>query len=287
MTDRREPSEPVERIPPSREVDDIELDALLYALRARYGYDFRHYARASLKRRLQHAAATLGFATVSELQGRVLRDEALVLELVSRLAISVTEMFRDPASYAALRAEVLPYLRTYPSLKLWVAGCSTGEEVRSLCILLREDDLLHRTLIYATDINPANLEKARRGIYRRGAVARYSRNYLQAGGRGSLSDYYTADYNAVLFDPSLVENVVFAEHSLATDSVFSEVHLVTCRNVLIYFDPLLQDRALGLFAEALCHGGFLCLGGRETISHSPHRSGFTTVTAEHRIYQKR
>ena len=224
-------SEQPERLLPSREVEVFELDALLHALRARYGYDFRGYSRASLLRRVHKAMAGLGFASISELQGRVLRDEVLVLELVSRLAISVTEMFRDPEVYAALRTEVLSYLRTYPSLKLWVAGCSTGEEVRSLCILLREDGLIDRTLIYATDINPVNLEKARMGVYRREAVAGYSRNYLQAGGRGSLSDYYAADYDAVLFDPGLVENVVFAQHSLATDAVFSGVHLVTCRNV--------------------------------------------------------
>ena len=279
--------EQLERLLPSRDVEAVELDALLHALRARYGYDFRGYSLASLQRRVRKAVEGLGFASISELQGRVLRDEALVLELVSRFAISVTEMFRDPEVYAALRTEVLSYLRTYPSLKLWVAGCSTGEEVRSLCILLREDGLLDRTLIYATDINPTNLEKARRGVYRREAVVGYSRNYLRAGGRGSLSDYYTADYDAVLFDPGLVENVVFAEHSLATDAVFSEVHLVTCRNVLIYFDQPLQDRALGLFAEALCRGGFLCLGDHETLSHSPHRNVFTAVAPGHRVYQKR
>jgi chemotaxis protein methyltransferase CheR len=277
---------PRARVLPSREVDDIELDALLHALHARYGYDFRGYSRTSLQRRVQQAVAALGFAHISELQGRVLRDEGLVLWLISRLAISVTEMFRDPEVYAALRTKVLSYLRTYPSLKLWVAGCSTGEEVRSLCILLREEGLLDRTLIYATDINPANLEKARLGVYRREAVAGYARNYVQAGGRGSLSDYFTADHDAVWFDPGLVENVVFAEHNLATDAVFSEVHLVTCRNVLIYFDQPLQDRALGLFVEALCPGGFLCLGDHETISHNRHRGSFKAIAREHLIYQK-
>jgi len=269
------------------EIVDLELELLLQGLCAKYGYDFRDYDRASMKRRIEQSLPSFGCATISHLQSKALREEAVFIRLLSSLAVTVTELFRDPEFFASLRTDVLPYLRTYPSLKLWVAGCSSGEEVLSFCIMLREEGLLDKTLIYATDINPASLERARRGLVRQDDVALGTRRYQEAGGLGSLSDYYAADYGSVLFDPGLLANVVFAEHSLATDAVFSEVHLVSCRNVLIYFDRHLQNRALGLFDEALRRRGFLCLGSSETLRLSTVAPSFETVALEQRIFQKR
>jgi len=269
------------------DVDPIELELLLSGIFTRYGHDFRRYARASILRRAARALEVLGLGSLSELHEKVFADEALFVRLLGLLTVSTTELFRDPQFYVALRERVLPYLRTYPSLRLWVAGCSSGEEVLSLCIVLDEAGLLERTLVYATDINPLGLERARKGIYRDDEVGGSARGYHAAGGRRSLSDYYTADYGSALFHPRLLERVVFTEHSLATDGVFSEVQLVSCRNVLIYFERPLQDRALGLFAESLCHRGFLCLGARETLRLSEHRRVFEAVPGRDRIYQKR
>jgi chemotaxis protein methyltransferase CheR len=195
-------------------------------------------------------------------------------------------MFRDPAYFLSLRQNVVPLLRTYPSLKVWVAGCSTGEEVYSLAILLREEGLLSRTLIYATDINPQTLQKAEAGIYDVDRIAGFTDNHRNSGARGSLSDYYTAAYGRAVFDKSLKQHIVFSDHSLATDSVFAEVQLVSCRNVLIYFNRDLQDRAVGLFREALCRKGFLGIGSKETLRFTIHSDGFSDVDREHRIYQK-
>jgi chemotaxis protein methyltransferase CheR len=181
---------------------------------------------------------------------------------------------------------VVPVLHTYPSLTVWVAGCSTGEEVFSLAILLREEGLLARTRIYATDINPASLEKARQGIFPLQALSGYTLNYQRAGGRCAFSDYYTAAYDAARFDPSLCADVIFADHSLATDSVFAETHLVSCRNVLIYFNRQLQDRALGLFHESLCHRGFLGLGAKESIDFSSYATRFDALSRAERLYRK-
>jgi chemotaxis protein methyltransferase CheR len=196
-------------------------------------------------------------------------------------------MFRDPSYFLALRDKVVPLLRTYPSLKMWVAGCSTGEEVYSLAILLREEGLLERTLIYATDINPQTLQKAAAGVYAADRVAGFTENHRKAGGRASLSDYYTAAYGKAVFDKSFRRHIVFSDHSLATDSVFAEVQLVSCRNVLIYFNRDLQDRAVGLFRDALCRKGFLGIGMKESLRFSSHAEAFTDVVYESRIFQKR
>jgi chemotaxis protein methyltransferase CheR len=196
-------------------------------------------------------------------------------------------MFRDPRYFRSLRETVVPVLRTYPSLKLWVAGCSTGEEVYSLAILLQEEGLLSRSLIYATDINPHNLQKAEAGIYDAARMATYTESHRQSGARSSLSDYYTAAYGRAVLDKSLRRNVVFSDHSLATDSVFAEVQLISCRNVLIYFNRTLQDRAVGLFREALCRRGYLGLGAKESLLFSTHRDAFVTVARDERIFQKR
>jgi chemotaxis protein methyltransferase CheR len=266
---------------------EIEIRLLLEAIHARYHYDFRRYAAPSLRRRLLQAAQRFQCRSLSELQSRVLRDPALFRKLLSYLTIRVSDMFRDPSYYHALREQVVPYLRTYPSLRLWVAGCSTGEEVYSLAILLREEGLLERSLIYATDINPDSLQTAEAGIYQLERIPQFSEAYQRSGGRGSLGDYYTAGYGSAILDKTLREQIVFSDHSLTTDSVFAEVQLVSCRNVLIYFDRGLQDLAVGLFRESLCHGGFLGLGAKETLSHSPHYPAFKEFSRADRIYQKR
>ena len=253
----------------------------------RYSYDFRHYSGASQKRRLLQALAHFECPTVAALEALVLKDATLFMELLQYLTIPVSEMFRDPAFFLALRQQVLPVLQTYPSLKIWVAGCSTGEEVYSLAILLREEGLLQKCLIYATDINPVALGKARRGIFPLATIRDHTVNYQQAGGRQAFSDYYSAAYDAAIFDPSLCANVTFADHSLATDSVFSETQLVLCRNVLIYFDKTLQDRALGLFHESLTHRGFLGLGSKESIEFSSYVRHFDVLDKPARIFRKR
>lgn len=268
-------------------IADIELELLVQAIYLRYHYDFRHYSRASLKRRLGRALERFGCATGSRLQERLLREPELFPRLLDHLTVPTTEIFRDPAYFLALRREVVPYLRTYPSLKIWIAGCSTGEEIYSLAILLREEELLDKTVIYATDINPRSLAAAKQGIYRAEAVRKATPAYRAAGGRGSLSEYYNAAYDSVRFDPSLTENVVFADHSLATDAVFAEVHLVSCRNVLIYFNRELQDRAFALFRDALVREGFLGLGSKETINFSRHKDAFDVVCRNERIFRKR
>jgi chemotaxis protein methyltransferase CheR len=266
---------------------DTEIRLLMEAIYAKYSQDFREYAGSSQKRRVLYALQKLECDTVSTLQSRVLHDPGTFQQLMQILTIPFSEMFRDPAFFLALREHVVPVLRTYPSLKVWIAGCSTGEEVYSVAILLKEEGLLDRTILYATDINPTVLEKARQGIYPVESLKLYTANYQAAGGAAAFSDYYTAAYNAVRFDRGLVENVTFADHSLATDSVFSEVHLVLCRNVLIYFKKSLQDRALGLFHESLCHRGFLGLGTKETLDFSAWADHFEPVVKSERVFRKR
>ena len=265
---------------------EIELRLLMEAIYLKYNHDFRDYTGASQKRRVLYALDQLALPSISALQERVLREPTMFAQLLQFLTIPVSEMFRDPPYFLALRRNVVPVLHTYPSIKVWVAGCSTGEEVYSLAILLREEGLLERSLIYATDINPASLEKARQGIFSLESVRNYTVNYQRAGGQRAFSDYYTAAYDAARFDASLCANVIFADHSLATDSVFAETHLVSCRNVLIYFNRQLQDRALGLFHESLCHRGFLGLGSKESIDFSAYAGRFDTLARAERLYRK-
>jgi chemotaxis protein methyltransferase CheR len=265
---------------------DIELHLLLDAIYLKYHFDFRGYSRVSMKRRLRTALDRTGCATLSHLQDRILRDARLFQDVLDLLTVPVSEMFRDPRYFLTIREAVVPVLRTYPSLKLWVAGCSTGEEAYSFAILLREEGLLERTLIYATDINAHTLRKAEAGVYEVDRIAGFTDNHRQSGARSSLADYYTAAYGRAVFDKTLKSHIVFSDHSLATDSVFAEVHLVSCRNVLIYFDRPLQDRALGLFRESLCRRGFLGLGSKETVRLSAHAAAFTQVVPGERVYQK-
>ena len=266
---------------------DIEMQLLLDAIYLKYHCDFRGYAGSSLKRRLTTALSRFDCATLSQLQDKVLHDATVFPSLMDYLTVQVSEMFRDPTYFLSLREKVVPLLRTYPSLKIWVAGCSTGEEVYSLAILLREEGLLERTLIYATDINQAALKKAEAGVYDLNRIAGFTSNHQKSGGKASLSEYYMAAYGAVVFDKSLRRNVVFSDHSLATDSVFAEMQLVSCRNVLIYFNRQLQERALGLFRESLCRKGFLGLGSKESLRFSAHNSAFDEVVREDRIFQKK
>jgi len=265
---------------------DIELRLLMEAIYLKYSYDFRDYALTSQKRRVLHALRQLNCATISALQEKVLHDPGTFMQLLQYLTVPVSQMFRDPDFFLALRREVVPFLKTYPSLKIWIAGCSTGEEVYSMAILLKEEELLDRSIIYATDINPQSLEKARRGVFSLEHLKTYTANYQKAGGTQAFSHYYTAAYNAALFDRSLIDNVTFADHSLATDSVFAETHLICCRNVLIYFNKDLQDRALGLFRDSLCHRGFLGLGSKESLDFSEHASDFDPFIKGERIFRK-
>jgi chemotaxis protein methyltransferase CheR len=273
-------------IPADAAAEDIELDLLVEAIWRRYQYDFRNYSRSSLTRRLERALLHFGDDSLSRLQHRVLRDPVSLRVLLGFLTIQVSEMFRDPHYFALLREKVVPHLRTWPSLKVWIAGCGNGEEFYSLAILFREEGLEQRALFYCTDINPAALEKAEAGIYDLDRIAGFSDSYRAAGGKGSLSDYYTAAFGAARFDPSLRKRVVFADHNLASDEVFSEMQLVSSRNVLIYFDRPLQDRALGLFARSLPPGGFLGLGAKETLRFSSQSHLFNDFSPRDKVYRR-
>jgi chemotaxis protein methyltransferase CheR len=265
---------------------DIELDLLLEAVYRKYQHDFRNYAHASLRRRIAQAMDRFGVASLSQLQDRVLRDPAVFAGMLQYFTVQVSEMFRDPAYFLAMRAKVLPMLATHPVAKIWVAGCSTGEEAWSFAILLAEEGLLERSLIYATDINPEALATAEAGVYAADRVAGFSASYLAAGGKGSLADYYTAAYGNAIFDKRLKSQIVFSDHSLATDTVFSEVELVSCRNVLIYFDRELQSRAIGLFHDSLSPRGFLGIGSKETLRFSQYAGAFEEYVPAERIYRR-
>ncbi len=265
----------------------IEIDLLLEAIHRRYGYDFRGYALASLRRRLWHRTYGEGLRTLSGLQERVLHDPSCMDRLLRDLSINVTEMFRDPTFYAALREHVFPLLRTHPFIRIWNAGCSTGEEIYSLAIALREEDLLDRTRIYATDIDDDALERARTGTFPMDRMQDYTQNYLRAGGRDAFSTYYTANGTGARFDPSLAGGVVFAQHNLVTDGSFNEFQLIVCRNVLIYFGRDLQEAVLGLFSESLGRAGILALGRKESIRHSSHGAAFEPLVDAEKIYRRR
>jgi chemotaxis protein methyltransferase CheR len=269
------------------ETEDIELDLLVEAIFRKYHYDFRDYSSASLKRRLMQAREHFGCQTFSALQERVMHDADLLPQLLGYLTVQVSEMFRDPTFFRVLREEVVPHLRTYPSLKVWVAGCSSGEELYSLAILFREEGLEERTMFYATDINTDALRKAEAGVYELDRIALFTANHQRSGGKSSLSDYYTAAYGAAVFDKSLRKRTVFSDHTLASDAVFAEVQLVCCRNVLIYFNRELQDRAVGLFKDSLVRRGFLGLGSKESLHFSAHATDFSEFNREERLYQKR
>lgn len=265
---------------------DIEIQLLLEAIYKKYHYDFRGYSMASIKRRLAQARIHFGCDTISQLQSLVLHDSATLPALLGYMTVQVSELFRDPNYFKTIRESVAPHLQTHPSLKIWIAGCSAGEEVYSFAILLREEGLLERTILYATDINPDALRKAEAGVYDISRLQLFSENYQKAGGKSSLSDYYTANYGNATFDKSLRERIVFSDHSLVTDAVFGEMNFISCRNVLIYFDKNLQDRAIGLFSDSLPYKGFLGLGAKESLRFSYHAEKFTEFSRADKIYQK-
>lgn len=266
--------------------EEIEIRLLLEALYLRYHYDFRNYAMSSIRRRLRQAREQLEFPSFSAMQDRLLRDPAMLPQLLRFLTVQVSDMFRDPDYFRAIRERVIPHLRTYPSLKVWIAGCSSGEELYSMVILFREEGLEDRTLFYATDINQEALQAAEAGVYTIERVQSFTANHQRSGGKTSLSDYYQAAYGRVSFDKSLRRNVVFSDHSLVTDAVFGEMNLISCRNVLIYFDNDLKDRVLGLFRDSLAHRGFLGLGAKESVRFSGEAAAFADFVREEKIYQR-
>jgi len=268
------------------DLERTEIELLLEGVYRQYGFDFRSYAYASIRRRLWKRVEAEKLTNLSELQARVLHDSDAMERLLLDLSVNVTAMFRDPLFYVAFRQQVIPLLRTYPYLRLWHAGCSTGEEVYSTAILLEEEGLYERSRIYATDINDAVLQQARRGIFPLERMQEYTENYIRAGGTRSFSEYYTAKYDGALFDQRLVRNVVFAQHNLVTDRSFSEFHVIFCRNVLIYFDKELQNRVHALFHDSLVRLGVLCLGSKESLKFSTYESCYEKLDATEKIYRK-
>jgi chemotaxis protein methyltransferase CheR len=272
--------------PPSPEVEDVELDVMLEAIVRVYGYDFRNYARASLRRRLWRRVNAEGRSSLTGLLEAILHDPAAMERLRVDLSVTVTSMFRDPPFFLALREQVVPMLRTYPFVRLWVAGCATGEEVYSLAILLREERLADRVRIYATDVSDEVLDRAQEGLISLDKMREYSSNYLEGGGREGLSRYYEVDGRWARLDPTLREGVVFARHNLATDGTFNEFHVILCRNVLIYFDRTLQRRVHQLFDDSLIPLGILGLGARESLAASPSEGRYEALDATVRLYRK-
>lgn len=275
-------------IPDEQEhLEDVEIRLLLEAIYHMYGYDFRSYSKASIRRRVLHRLNLSGLPTIMSMVEKVLRDRAFFVSLLNDLTVNVTEMYRDPPFYKRFRDEVVPVLKTFPFIKIWHAGCSTGEEIYSMAILLEEEGLYERTMMYATDIDKNVLAVAKKGIYSISAIRQYGDNYQRAGGKGSLSDYYTCKYEGVIIDQRLKRNIVFADHDLVTDQVFGEMNVIVCRNVLIYFDRNLQTRVFGLFRDSLDLGGFLCLGTKESLRFSGIESEFEPVDADMKIFRRK
>jgi len=269
------------------ENQDIEISLFLEAVYLKYGYDFRNYSRAHIKRRILKRIEEDNLASVSQMQHKILYDKEFIKTLLCDFSINVTEMFRDPSFYKTFREKVVPILKTYPFIKIWHAGCSTGEEAYSMAILLKEEGLLDRTQIYATDINGLVLQQAKNGIYSIENISEYTHNYQQSGGAFSFADYYTAKYDSVIFNKSLKKKITFAEHNLVTDGVFGEMQVIVCRNVLIYFDRKLQNHVIKLFSHSLGNGCFLCLGSKESIKFSEGAEDFQTFVESEQIYRKK
>ncbi|MDP3481223.1 MAG: protein-glutamate O-methyltransferase CheR [Desulfoprunum sp.] len=269
------------------ENERLEIKLLLQAIFLKYGFDFRDYTSTHIKRRLDNRLGLSDLANFGQMQHRLIHDEAFFNELLLDLSINVTEMFRDPWFYNKIRNEVIPHLQTYPFIKVWHAGCSAGQEVYSMCIVLEEEGMKSRTQIYATDFNELILEKARAGIYPIEVIRDYTANYQQAGGKRSFSDYYSAQYEHVIINQELKEKVLFSSHNLVTDGVFGEMNIIFCRNVLIYFNKDLQNKVLKLFYDTLCPGGFLCLGSKESLKFTDLTDDFEVVAEREKIYRKK
>jgi chemotaxis protein methyltransferase CheR len=282
----REAAEAAGRPPSQDDLEEIELSLLLEGIFRQYGFDFREYAPASLRRRVWRRIHAEGLSTISGLQDRLLHDPACMERLLLDLSINVTAMFRDPAFYSAFRQKVVPMLRTYAFTRIWIAGCSTGEEVYSLAILLLEEGLYDRTRIYATDINEAVLGQARAGVFPLDKMREYTQNYINAGGSRPFSEYYLAKYDGAQFQRSLIDNVVFAQHNLVSDRSFNEFNVIVCRNVMIYFDRTLQERVHRLFYESLVTFGILGLGHRESIRQSPYEARYEDLEPVEKLYRK-
>lgn len=266
---------------------ELEISLLLDAIYQKYGHDFRQYSEAHIKRRVRNRMALSGFKEVSQLQSKVLADEAFAGKFLQDLSITVTEMFRDAGFYKSLRENVIPVLKTYPFIKIWHAGCSTGEEAYSMAIILQEEGLYDRTTLYATDFNQHALNRAKEGIFSNELIKEYTVNYHLAGGKESFSSYYVSSYDHVIMNQSLKKNIVWANHNLVTDSVFAEVHLILCRNVLIYFDRSLQNKVQLLFYNSLVNGGILCLGSKEGLRFTELYEKYSEVDKKQRIYKKK
>lgn len=266
--------------------DSEELKQFLESIRFVYGYDFTEYSEASVKRRIQAFMDSQKISSVKNLGKMILKDESAFEQFIQEITVNVTEMFRDPLFYNSLRKNVIGRLATYPFIKIWIAGCSTGEEVYSIAILLREEGLLDRSVIYATDINQQALQKAKEGITPIHHMKAYTGNYIRAGGKFAFSDYYKARYNSVLWDKSLRQNIVFSVHNLAMDKSFNEFQLILCRNVLIYFNQSLQNKVIALFHESLCTFGFLALGNKESLLFSDKRKNFEEIDKREKIFMK-
>jgi chemotaxis protein methyltransferase CheR len=269
-----------------RKLLTLEIELLLTGIAERYGYDFRHYARASLTRRIRKAVQNEGVASVSALQTRLLHDSAAAMRFVTSVSVHTTAMFRDADVYNVLRSEVIPRLRTYPFVRIWHAGCSSGEEVYSLAILLEEQGLYDRCRVYATDISDAILERARQGIFSLRAMREHTLAYQRAGGACDFSSYYTTDHENAVFRKSLRRQLVFSQHNLVCDSVFNEFQLVVCRNVLLYFDETLRNRAHELFDASLSNFGVLVLGKKESLRFTPQEGSYRELQEGLRVYRK-
>ncbi len=267
-------------------LEDLEVELLLEAVFRHHGIELREYAASSLRRRIWKAIRAEKVATVSGFLERILHDSGCMERFILALTVNVTEMFRDPDFFLAFRREVVPHLKTYPFFRIWSAGCSSGEEVNSLAIMLKEEGLLHRCRIYATDLNETVLNQARKGIYPLKQVEAYGEDYRLAGGNGALSDYYTAAYDHVLFHPELRKNVCYARHNLATDASFNEFQAILCRNVLIYFQKTLQERCHSLFYDSLARFGFLCLGSAESLKFSAHEKDYEELREKEKIFRR-
>lgn len=270
-----------------KDISDIEISLLLEAIYDTYGYDFREYSQAHIRRRITNRLSVSGFENVTQMQSQVLNDETFASELLQDLSITVTEMFRDPTFYRSLRDNVMPVLKTYPFIKIWHAGCASGEEAYSMAILLQEEGLYDRTTIYATDFNQLALNRAKDGIFSNKMIKEYTSNYQLAGGKESFSRYYTSNYDNVIMNQSLKKNIVWANHNLVTDSVFAEVNLILCRNVLIYFEKNLQNKVQTLFYNSLINGGVLCLGSKESLRFSDLYDQYSEIDTKQRIYKKK
>lgn len=271
----------------STKVHDQEMLSLLESIYKKYGYDFRQYSEAHVNRRIKNRMMLSGMKNISEVEFKILHDQSFAGQLLQDLSITVTEMFRDPGFYSSLRENVIPILKTYPFIKIWHAGCSTGQEAYSLAIILKEEGLYDRTTIYATDFNQQALDQAKDGIFSNDLIKEYTINYQLSGGKESLSNYYTSDYDHVIMNQSLKKNIVWANHNLVIDSVFAEVHIILCRNVLIYFERNLQNKVQQLFFDSLVSGGILCLGSKEGLRFTDFFNAYTELDKKERIFKKK